>query len=995
MKKLVILFGILFIVFSWAGMAQDLSYSTGTWNSDSLGNHRVLVEVQESAEAVYCNIPWRRKDLNPEGKEIVIVSEKSGERVLNIIRINISRESGELIFEPVDGPGKYFLYYLPNTMSGSAYYPTVKYCIPHDLSDPSWKEKFESKTDLQVAKAVEMQSINEFHSFFPMEVIATKEETTSLVEEQKKDFLLFPEDRLHPIKMWSDLPKKWIDRQYSQTFEAGVKRNESFAFQVGLFPVMKDISDLDIWFTDLVDAEGNVIPSTAFSCYNKAGIDWTGDTLVKRIQVKAGNVQALWMGLQVPKNAKPGLYSGSVNIHPQGLASEEVQLRLNVSQEILEDHGDGEPENHSRLRWLDSRIAEDTEIVPPYIPIRVKGNELHFLGRTLILSSNGFPEQVVSSFNEEMTGIGAESTEMLYKGMDFQLMFPDGRIVVPTSKGITITLKEPGLVTWTAEAKAGNISFYVNGRLESDGFLGYDVRVESPLDTKVKDIAWVIPMNESNAKYMLGLGRIGGQTPDEFNWKWDPYFNNDGPWIGEINLGLQSSFRDINYERPLNTNFYHQKPLKMPHSWYNDGKGGILLKRTDEVYEIRAYSGERDLSKGESLHFNMQFLITPFHSMDTKNHWKNRYYHRYEPIDSILAYGGNTINVHHATDINPYINYPFMTPDIMKDYIDEAHDKNAKVKIYYTVRELTNICPEIWALKSLGDEILSFGPGGGYSWLQEHLDGNYIGAWFVPDLKDAAVINSGVSRWHNYYLEGLNWLVNNVGIDGLYIDDVAFDRSIMKRVRKILLRGNPGALIDLHSANQFNQRDGYTNSSNLYLEHFAYIDRLWFGEYFDYDASPDYWLTEVSGIPFGLMGEMLEKGGNPWRGMLYGMTSRAPWSGDPSAIWKVWDEFGIENSEMIGYWVSDCPVKTGRPDVLATVYKKPDKVLIAIASWAHGPARIELKIDWKSLGMNPEEVELVMPYIKDFQEEGTLNPKESFKIPQGKGFLIEIRKEIR
>jgi hypothetical protein len=71
----------------------------------------------------------------------------------------------------------------------------------------------------------------------------------------------------------------------------------------------------------------------------------------------------------------------------------------------------------------------------------------------------------------------------------------------------------------------------------------------------------------------------------------------------------------------------------------------------------------------------------------------------------------------------------------------------------------------------------------------------------------------------------------------------------MKRVRKVLDRGNPGALIDLHSANQYNPRDGYASSANLYLEHFPFLNRLWFGEYFDYDARPDYWLVEISGSP--------------------------------------------------------------------------------------------------------------------------------------------------
>jgi hypothetical protein len=30
----------------------------------------------------------------------------------------------------------------------------------------------------------------------------------------------------------------------------------------------------------------------------------------------------------------------------------------------------------------------------------------------------------------------------------------------------------------------------------------------------------------------------------------------------------------------------------------------------------------------------------------------------------------------------------------------------------------------------------------------------------------------------------------------------------------------------------------------------------------EYDKDEDYWLTEVSGIPFGLMGEMLQDGGH-------------------------------------------------------------------------------------------------------------------------------------
>ena len=94
-------------------------------------------------------------------------------------------------------------------------------------------------------------------------------------------------------------------------------------------------------------------------------------------------------------------------------------------------------------------------------------------------------------------------------------------------------------------------------------------------------------------------------------------------------------------------------------------------------------------------------MITPFHPIDPALHWKERYFHAYVPLDSVAKMGANVINVHHATPINPFINYPFLRPDTMRAYIDSAHARQMKVKIYYTVRELTNRAPELWTLRTL------------------------------------------------------------------------------------------------------------------------------------------------------------------------------------------------------------------------------------------------------------------------------------------------------
>ncbi len=413
------------------------------------------------------------------------------------------------------------------------------------------------------------------------------------------------------------------------------------------------------------------------------------------------------------------------------------------------------------------------------------------------------------------------------------------------------TRQTEGRVAWEVTNSAGSREIDMQGELEFDGNVKYSVSVRALRETNLQDIRLEIPFKADVARYTMGLGLKGGALPETFDWKWDVKHNRDGAWIGYVNAGLQFGLQDDRYSRPLNTNFYLSKPLIMPKSWDNGGRGGCRYRAEPSVYRVACFSGARTMAANEVQHYDFRLLVTPFHTIDPARQWATRFYHAFKPVEEVAADGANTINVHHGTAINPCINYPFLRANEMKQYVDEAHGRGMKVKIYYTIRELTNHTPELFALRSLGDEVLADGPGGGGPWLQEHLEGVYITGWHVPEFDDSAIVTTGISRWHNFYVEGLRWLVDNVGIDGLYLDDVEFDRTTMKRVRKVLARGRPDPMIDLHSANQFDANDGFASSANLYLEHFPYIERLWFGEYFDYNSPPDYWLIEMSGIPFG------------------------------------------------------------------------------------------------------------------------------------------------
>ena len=103
----------------------------------------------------------------------------------------------------------------------------------------------------------------------------------------------------------------------------------------------------------------------------------------------------------------------------------------------------------------------------------------------------------------------------------------------------------------------------------------------------------------------------------------------------------------------------------------------------------------------------------------------------------------------------------------------QAHAAGLKLKMYYTIRELSDHADELWVLRSLGEEVLTRGRGGGTAWTNEHLE-DYRACWQNPLSDggfDSALCNDGLSRWANYYIEGLRTLLRPpAAIDGILYD---------------------------------------------------------------------------------------------------------------------------------------------------------------------------------------------------------------------------------
>lgn len=837
-----------------------------------------------------------------------------------------------------------------------------------------------------------------------MEIYATPEQSNAwLAGNAAGKFSVITDARENPVRRRDRVPARWLTRskQDLSSFKGEARPGEFYTFQISVLNTSKQPIVIHSIKTVGVPRDVQVV------CLNQAVSTDAGRT----IAIAPSKIATLWIGLECEKEC---LLTGTVQLElamgdSGEFESASVPFRIYIVGQPIANHGTDEGWRLSRLKWLlPSDIGFSHEPTKRFKSVRLSGRTIQLTSTSLALAPDGFPSQIQS----------ADGVKLLRRPVQFGVTTEERGLKWST----TSTKFDPpsnDRQTWHSHWDSDTATLDVQGSAEFDGFVRYQVKLTAKTQLHLGNVRLGVPYLSEASRFQLGLGYKGGYTPKETDWKWNAAVHQDCVWLGDVPVGAQWRFKGANFRRPHVNIYYGFQPLRLPESWANDGKGGIRVNPPGaNVRVLEAYSGPLTILPGQSLDFNFDIQITPSRPIDTRQQWTTRFYHPGDgtdvsaaahTVDFAVNNGANVINVHHRKSVNPFINYPFndfSVPDL-KELVKSAHERDVRVKLYYTTRELTWQLPEIWALKSFGDAIIAPGPGPGARTvinpngpnplLTEALEDNFIPAWTTElegkyaGKRDIAVITRPDSAWSEYYLHGLDWLVKNVEIDGTYIDDTALDRSSLQRARRILEAGRPAPLIDLHSWNHEDPLAARGSSTSIYMELFPYIDRIWLGEGFDYqNATPDYWLVSMSGLPFGVMSEMLQGGGNVWRGMLFGETCRLGWSGDPRSMWKFWDQAGIHGTQMVGWWDKACPVKADSKDILATVYRKKGTLIVAVANWSDQAVRTHLKVDWKAVGIEAKKAHFRVIPIEGFQSAQLWNPGDLIDVPGGKGFLILV-----
>lgn len=904
-------------------------------------------------------------------------------------------------------------------------------------------------------------------------------------------FAVVPEDRSRPVRSLNTVPAAWVARSDAQltSFSGVAQLGEVYPLQLGIVAGGDAIASASVTVSGLTPAGVNVTIVNTDSADAFGGVrGWPttapqGGVLPMWVTVQVPDAMPSGVSsISASMNVRvEGATTGKTETHS-------VALDLRVIGPAVDFGGDNDAWRGSRVRWLGSTLHQVGTVTQPFVPIQHTINSasgalgITVLGKHVTVGTSGLLSSVMIGgsigsrqrplVETSTTGVAPNATEMLAAPMQLTVTSSAGKVFSATVvQPTTVSQSADDSVSWTSKlsvsvSASANATATLTGVIDFTGFVDLSVSVSlappvsaataTPYASSVpvSNISVTVPVVAAASPMLMGLGLHGDLAPEaEVHFAWANASNmqhDEAVWMGGVEHGIRVRPRGNGDLWLASVPSDSRSPLAADAIGWNGGSNGavgaksggvaVLYNGAKAARTIMMFTGPTSVpvvnGSVEPLALPFSVMPTPARPLNLTQHWTLRYAQSSGPssgvtLQQMATAGVSIVNLHQGNDNNPWINYPY-TPPVVKAIANEtqaAHKLGMRFKIYNTMRELSNRAQEIWIMRALGDTYVA-AAGGGAPWLQEHLSQDYGVAWSTPlpdGLLDAAIQVHGVSRWNNYYVEGLQYLLRATNMDGLYLDECAYGRTTMKRVRRALdapsvLHSRGPALIDLHS-----DQGGFCQSpANGYMPLMSYIDSLWFGEGFDYDsATPHYWLLEMSGLPLGQTADMLRYHGMnlyPYRGLLFGSWMRygcfMP-EGDPSGIWHLLDTFDVAAAQMIGWWAGMEPgdaakpaVSTNSSSVFATAYVQQGKrTLVVLASFTNlesvqreagtavtgrsgvsaGSAQpVALHIDWAALGLVAADCELVAPPVAPFQPTGaTWAPTATLSVDQGWIFFVQ------
>lgn len=595
--------------------------------------------------------------------------------------------------------------------------------------------------------------------------------------------------------------------------------------------------------------------------------------------------------------------------------------------------------------WAGSPAGRFDGVLSPWTPVSVSEKVVNVWGRSYSFATLPFPASVIT-----------RGTEILAHPITLRAIL-SGKPVTWQSEKFQVASVSPARVTIDVRAGAEGLQCEGTILVEYDGMIRCDIRLLPQQAGLVLDeLALEVPLRSEYAKYLhFWPGRWGSALnsraiPEEgFRSPFKPFF-----WLGD-------EWRGFAWFAESDRNILGVDPENV-----------IEVNRRDNTVVLTIHLVGKGHTFAEPLDYTFGFQATPV--KPTKpDAWDYRISHMGNygiednppgTLDQLAKLGVKTICFHeHWTDIQ---NYPKTTHgDKLRKLVKACHERGIQLLLYHGY-EMSTIAPE-W--DQYHEECLVFPRAGGYKRKPEQ----------------TAYIVCYRSHWQDFLCDGIDKLMDEYGIDGVYLDGTSEPwgcrnqkhgcgyvkpdgsigvtypifavRETMRRIYTIVKRHNPQGQVNVHQ------------STCMVIPTLAFATSYWDGEQLQSVKRPDSPLTllpldtfraEFMGHNWGIPAELLWYGSGPFTrkeaellGLLHDVPVRPNTLQDVavfSKIWRTFDDFGRDQADWLPYWENRDFVKTTPETVKVSLYNRQRKGLIAVvANIGSEPAHAEVTFNFDRL----------------------------------------------
>lgn len=596
--------------------------------------------------------------------------------------------------------------------------------------------------------------------------------------------------------------------------------------------------------------------------------------------------------------------------------------------------------------WRGNQAGASDDVLKPWTPVVASGNQVEVWNRTYRFDGLPLPSSAV-----------ARGAELLAGPVTLQGS-ADGKPIAWKPAEGRIAESQPSFARREASAESSSLRCRGEIRVEYDGMVRCDLKISPRGErAKIESLTLEIPLSASHARF---LHTWPGSWGSAGNSAALPESGHRGPfkpmvWLGDHDRGLA-------WFAESDQNFFNSDPNRV-----------LDIAREGDRVALRVHLIDKPLEIDGPLEYTFGFQATPV-KPDQPDAWDHRIVHmgNYNlddaRLDQLAALGVRTICFHeHWTDIQ---NHTETTHgDALKKLTDACHKRNIQLLLYFGY-EMSDIAPG-W--DRYHEECLVEPRLGGYKRKPEQ----------------TAYVVCYRSHWQDFMAQGIDRVMTQYGIDGVYLDGTSepwgcanrrhgcgyerpdgsvgktypfFEtRNLMKRIATIVTRHNPDGQINVHQ------------STCMTIPTLAFATSYWDGEQLQglkRHGSPlevlplDAFCAEFMGRNWGVPAELLWYGNGPFRrveavslGLLHDVPTRPGSMQDLetlSRLWKTFEEFGRHEAAWLPYW-SNASVAKSSAGVKLSLYNRPGQGLIAvIVNVSDQPREAEAVFDLKALGQPSE-----------------------------------------